>query len=384
MTATAPVVHVAHIIFRFDFGGLENGLVNLVNELPPERYRHSIISLTRATEIATRLRRGQVEVYALDKRPGKDPSAYWRLYRLLRRLRPDVVHTRNLGTLDCQPVAWAAGVPRRIHGEHGWDVSDPDGSKRKSRLMRRALMPFVGEWIALSRELEGWLAATVGVPVARITRICNGVDVHRFQASAAPDTQTALEFGTVTRFSEIKDPLNTLAAFARLLGSHPHAARARLTMVGDGPLLEPAQRWAREAGIADKVLFPGSQLDVAPWLRRFHVFVLGSRREGISNTILEAMASGLPVIATDTGGNPELVASGTTGFLVPPGDAQALAAAMVRYLDEPDLVERHGTHASARAREQFSIERMVAAYDSLYRVPMQARPSTDIASLARK
>lgn len=362
MTPERPL-HIVHIVFRFDFGGLENGLVNLINTLPADGYRHTIIALTSATEFARRIQRDDVVVHELGKRPGKDPAAYLRLFRLLRELGPDVVHTRNLGTLDTQAVAWAAGVPHRIHGEHGWDVGDPHGESTRGRVMRRLMAPFVHDWVALSGELARWLEHTVGIDGDRIVRICNGVDPERFQPDPAPLDET-LEFGSVTRFSEIKDPLNVLEAFIEVAGEFP---AARLTLVGDGPLLAQARTRAREADVAGRVRFAGSQLDVVPWLQQFHVFVLGSRREGISNTILEAMSCGLPVIATDTGGNGELVAAGTTGELVPPRDSRALARAMRSYLEDHARVLCQGNAARRRILEQFSIERMVEAYDHVYR-----------------
>ena len=130
---------VVHIVVRFDYGGLENGLVNLINRMPSSCARHTVIALTAATEFASRIESDGVQVYAIGKRPGKDPAAYVRLYKLLRRLRPDVVHTRNLGTLDCQVVALLAGVRRRVHSEHGWDTTDQEGRSRKYRALRRVL-----------------------------------------------------------------------------------------------------------------------------------------------------------------------------------------------------------------------------------------------------
>src|SRR5690606_16691865 len=108
---------IAHIVFRFDYGGLENGVVNVVNGLADAEFDHAVIALTEATSFRKRLRDG-IRVYAIGKRPGKDLGAYVRLYRLLRELKPTAVHSRNLGTLDCAIVAFLAGVPHRIHGEH--------------------------------------------------------------------------------------------------------------------------------------------------------------------------------------------------------------------------------------------------------------------------
>src|SRR5678815_1273501 len=116
----APLV--AHVIFKLDFGGLENGVVNIVNRMSRAKYRHAIICLTGyGDEFRKRIQRDDVEVISIGKRPGKDPIAYWNVWRTLRRIRPQIVHTRNLGTVDMQWVAGAAGIRHRVHGEHGWE-----------------------------------------------------------------------------------------------------------------------------------------------------------------------------------------------------------------------------------------------------------------------
>ena len=174
---------IAHVIHRLDVGGMENGLVNLINHMPSDRYRHAIICLTDATRFEDRIERNDVEVFSLHKRAGHDWGLYVRLWRLFRRLKPDVVHTRNLAALEAVlPAAWA-GVPVRIHGEHGRDVEDIDGTKRKYQWLRRVLAPLVHRFIALSQDLESYLLNTVGVPneSSKVVRIINGVDVEKFR-----------------------------------------------------------------------------------------------------------------------------------------------------------------------------------------------------------
>src|SRR5580658_2242095 len=117
---TRPLI--AHVVFRFDYGGLENGVANLINGLQEDSFRHAVVALTTVEGLRRRIARTDVAFHSLHKRPGKDPGAYLRLYRLLRSLRPAIVHTRNLGTIEGAVIGRLAGVPYRIHGEHGWDV----------------------------------------------------------------------------------------------------------------------------------------------------------------------------------------------------------------------------------------------------------------------
>lgn len=365
---------IVHIVQRFDYGGLENGVVNVVNGLDGSPYRQAIIALTEATDFRRRLR-GDVPVYAIGKRAGKDPAAYLRLFRLLRELKPAAVHSRNIGTLDCVLIAFLAGVPIRIHGEHGWDVYDPQGNNRKYRFLRRSLSHLVHTFVTVSEELRQWMVRVVGVPAAKVVRICNGVDTARFHPREGGDLGVPLPagmrgdgsvvIGSVTRFAAIKDPLNVVNAFIRSW-QEPVGSTLRLLMIGDGELRADALTRLEASGAAAAAWLPGSRDDIPDLLRSMDVFVLGSLREGISNTVLEAMASGLPVIATATGGNGELVDSGRTGVLVPPGDTAALADAIRSYAADPGLRVRHGKQARERAVEQFSIAGMVDNYRRLY------------------
>lgn len=363
---------IAHVVFSFDYGGLENGVVNVINHLPEERSRHAIVALTRATDFRKRLRRTDVQVYELHKAAGKDPGLYLRLYRLLRSIRPDIVHTRNLPTLEAAFVARLAGVPVRIHGEHGWDIYDPDGRSRKYRMLRRIVSPTVSRFVTVSRELEQWLVGIVGVAGSKVECICNGVDMTRFRASS-PAVRPYLErfpqgsivVGSVSRFSDIKDPLNLVRAFITARQLEP-SRDVRLLMAGDGSLRAAAQQLLDEAGMGAFAWLPGSRDDVPELLRAMDIYALGSRREGISNTVLEAMATGLPVVATATGGNLELVEEGVTGRLVPVADPAALARALVDYARNPSVRLAHGAAGRARTEREYSLERMISRYEALY------------------
>lgn len=363
---------VAHVVYRFDTGGLENGIVNLINHMPEDAYRHAVVALTEVTDFAQRIHRHNVQFVSLQKPPGQGLWQFPRWWREIRRLAPAIMHTRNLGALEAQLPATLAGVPVRIHGEHGRDMTDPDGTRRRYQWVRRAYSPFVHRYVALSGDLAGYLTGPVGIDRRRVAQICNGVDVSRFSVAAAgrPQSIPGCPFqpdahfivGTVGRLQPEKDQTTLVRAFAHALQQRP---RLRLVLAGDGPLRTAVEAEVNALGLHDKVWLAGMRSDVPAVLQGLHVFVLPSRAEGISNTILEAMASGLPVVATAVGGNPELVVEGQTGLLVPPADPQAMADALVAMTSEGRHVAM-GVAGRERVVQQFSLQAMVRSYQALY------------------
>lgn len=381
MAERSPLI--AHVLHRFDIGGLENGVVNLINRIPPGRYRHAIIAMTEYTDFARRLSNPEVTLHAIHKREGKDPAAYLRLWRLLRRLRPAIVHSRNLSAIEAAPVAALARVPWRVHGEHGRDVHDIDGTNQRYLQLRRICQPFIHRYIPLSKDLEGWLTGTVGVPEAKVTQLYNGVDSQRFSPDASNDAALdnesffapdSIVIGTAGRLMAVKDQPTLIRAFIALMRLVPEMSpRLRLVLVGEGPLRAQCQQLIQEAGIDSQCWLAGARDDVPQLLRRMDLFVLPSLAEGISNTILEAMATGLPVVATEVGGNAELVVAGETGRLVPANDPEAMAAALAEYVRMPAEMTSHGAAGRARVEAQFTMEKMVEGYLGIYDGLMQER-----------
>jgi len=363
-----------HVLHRFATGGLENGVVNLINRLPG--YRHAVLALEHCDEgFCQRVQAEGVQYISLHKPPGQTLKLAPRYVAELRRLRPDLVHTRNLAALEMQLPTWWAGVRARVHGEHGWDVEDLGGHSRARRWTRRAYRPFVQRYVALSGDLESYLVQRVGVPAARVRRICNGVDLARFAPAFGRDALEGSPFndpalfvvGTVGRMQTVKAQTLLVDAFVLALQREPRLrAQLRLILVGDGPLRADCEARLRAAGLNDLAWLPGERRDVPALMRGFDAFALPSLAEGISNTILEAMASGLPVLATRVGGNAELVAEGGSGLLVAPGSAEALADGLLRLTADREAARQMGRHGFERARERFSLEAMVAAYDALY------------------
>lgn len=380
---------VLHVVYRFDVGGLENGIVNLINHMPAAAYRHAVVALTEVTDFRHRVQREDVQFIALRKPPGHGVWLYPKLYRLFRQLRPAIVHSRNLAALETVVPAWLAGVPVRLHGEHGRDVADLDGRSRRHQWIRRLYRPFVQHYFALSRDLASYLTEKVGVPPRRVTQVYNGVDALRFhpaEGSVAPIAGCPFGapehwlVGTVGRMQEVKDQVTLARAFVRALAICPSLRqRLRLVMVGEGPLRAQSLAVLQAAGAADLTWLPGERADVPEVMRGLHCFALPSLAEGISNTILEAMASGLPVIATAVGGNADLVSHGRSGEIVPAGDAEAMAEALVRFASDPAWAASLGRAGRADAERKFSMQAMVAAYQHRYDAARHAAPSPHVA-----
>lgn len=367
---------VLHVVYRFDVGGLENGIVNLINHMPVQAYRHAILALTDIADFRHRIRHGDVEFMALHKPPGHAVWFYPQLFKLFRQLRPQIVHSRNLAALEVQVPAWAAGVPARIHGEHGRDVGDLDGNHVAYQRLRRIYKPFVHHYTALSPDLADYLVEKVGVSQEKMTQVYNGVDTARFfpAASGVPgiagcpfDPAQHWLVGTVGRMQTVKDPVMLAHAFVQALILAPQLkSRLRLVMVGEGPLRAQAQAVLNAAGLGALAWLPGERSDVQDVMRGLHVFALPSLAEGVSNTILEAMASGLPVVATAVGGNADLVVQGRTGYIVPAAHPQAMALRLVELALNPERAFRLGQAGRQRVQTAFSLSSMVAAYQALY------------------
>lgn len=384
VTSTVPTIAydrrplIAHVVYRFDVGGLENGVVNLINRLPSEAYRHAVIALTEVTEFKQRILRDDVQFVSLHKKPGQGFWLFPRLFALFRSLSPAIVHTRNLAALEASFPAWLAAVPARVHGEHGRDIGDLDGANRKYRRVRRAYRPFVNRYVALSKDLEDYLCRKVRISAACIDQIYNGVDAVRFVPAQPREGRASIDgcpfqgremwlLGTVGRLEAVKDQVTLARAFVALIKRYPMAAkRVRLVIAGDGPQRREVEQALATGGVSDLAWLAGERADVPEVLRGLDCFVLPSLAEGISNTILEAMASGLPVVATRVGGNAELVEDGLTGRLVPAADSEAMASAINAYINDPQAVKRHGKAGRQRVLQRFSLERMVEEYHALY------------------
>ena len=361
----ARPIKVMHVLFSLRTGGTELGVVKLVNSLDGARVTSAICSSKPADALKGRLAPG-VTLFEFNRRDGNDPSFVAQLVRLFRQERPDVVHTHSWGTLyEGLVAARLASVPHVIHGEHG--TLD---TRRFNLLAQRWAWRRADCVLSVSSRLAERMASEVGYERDRIHVIRNGIDTARFHPGRRAAARRALGFGdgdavigTVGRLVPVKDQATLLDALGQLRATQrPFKA----VIAGDGPLRGPLESRAAALGLSDCLTFLGERADVEDVLAAIDVFTLSSVSEGLSNTILEAMATGLPVVATRVGGADELVEDGRTGVLVAARDPEALAAQLGRLVGDARLRQSMGAAGRVRAEREFSLERMTADYESMY------------------
>ena len=299
--------------------------------------------------------------------PVHDVLGLVELIRLFRRERPDIVHASSskagfLGRL----AAFVARVPIRIFTVHGWAFAAYDGLAGRLYLWAdRVVRPLTTLVICVSRrEREFGLGARTCVP-DRSAVVHNAVDVRAFRVAAPRDEP--LQIISVGRFAYPKDYVTLVRAMASVESDF------RAILVGEGPDQSAVANEVRRLGLAPSVTLVGARSDVPELLAGADVFVLSSRSEGLPMSVLEAMAAGLPVVATDVGGVSELVLEGETGLLVPHGDATALAQALERLLRDKDLRRRMAASARARVEREFDLTSFQEAHVELYRRELERR-----------
>jgi glycosyltransferase involved in cell wall biosynthesis len=357
------LTRIAHVTFGLDVGGQEKLLVEFARQTDRREFDLDFISLGLRGRLADEVEVLGRPVSALGAPSGLRPGLIVKLSSIFRASRPDVVHTHDQRALFyAGPAARLSGVPIIVHTRHG---RDNHATARQMAIFRR-LASLVDRFVCVSDEVAE-LSRAQGIEFSRVHIIKNGIDVNRFSACTPDLTGPAV---TVARLSPEKDVANLVRAIAQVADSVPDL---NVEVAGDGPCLLELEQLANNLGLVDRIRFLGEVHDVASLLARARLFVLPSRSEGIPLTALEAMACGLPVVATRVGGLPEVVVDGVTGLLVPPTDSSALSDALVAIWNDPDTRGRMGRAGRLRCHECFDVERMVSQYEALYRDAISGR-----------
>ena len=353
---------IMQVIPYFCFGGAEIMCENLTYALKNAGQEVFAVSLYHdRTPIARRMEEAGIRIVYLDKKLGLDLSMVPKLIKIIRRERPDVVHTH----LDVIKYAVLAakldGVKKCVHTVHS--LADREAEDRIEKCVKSFY--FRRGWsvpVALTPEVQSSVAEFYGLPLSRVPVIYNGIDLSRCVPKTTYETGETVTILHVGRFDVPKNHPGLLEAFRLLLETHPEC---RLRLVGDGELRPDMEKLAREKGIADFVEFCGMQSNVYPYLHDADIFTLPSIYEGNPMTIIEAMGTGLPIVASRVGGIPDMISDGESGLLVEP-EPQSICAGLTRLVGDAALRQRLGL-AARKQSQVFSAEHMAREYLSCYR-----------------
>jgi sugar transferase (PEP-CTERM/EpsH1 system associated) len=369
-------IRVLHVIETLDVGGAEAVVANIVNHSSPG-IRSTICCLVRSGPIAARVRPG-IDILELGKSEhGNDYGIPLRLARLLRDRRIDVVHSHDWGTLLESVAAATLAGASAIHMAHGPSIHYRAGDRwaglkmATRRRMERLASLKLHRLVAVSQAVRAELMEEIGIPASKIELIHNGIDlvagaredpaVRRRQLGCGAGDVLVVSVG---RLAAIKNYGFLLEAFGRAVSL---VNSLRLALVGDGPERPALEAMATALGLGDRVRFLGARDDVHQWLAAANVFVLPSLYEGISISLLEAMAARLPSVVTRVGGNPEVVTDGEDGLLVESGDVAAMAGALSALAQDPARCQWLGRAARARVEAEFDVATAVRRYEAIYR-----------------
>jgi sugar transferase (PEP-CTERM/EpsH1 system associated) len=366
-------IRILHVVDSLSKGGLENGLVNLIERLPATRFEHIICAVRCLGPNAERLPRDRVRIVCLEKEATGSRVQFPALVRTIREFQPDIVHSRNWGAIEAVLAGQWVSRCALIHSEHGVLADTLGGEPWRRRCFRRLAYELADQVISVSYQLRDLQAQRSGFAAAKIAVIHNGVDTVRFSPDAAARGRVRAELdlaedefciGCVANLSPVKDHMTLLAAVKEIAES---CRPWRLLLIGEGPERPRLESFVNShPAWKSQVQFLGLSHRVAEWLRAMDMFVLPSVSEGISNSLLEAMATGLPVAATAAGGNPEVVIDGQSGLLFPVGGVRQLAELLLRLRSNAERRAELAQAARRRAQASFSLETMVAHYAELY------------------
>lgn len=365
-------IRVMHVVKVLGLAGMEYGVIKLVNQLDPKRFSPMICCLLFQTDAARPLLDSRIPVFELRKRLGRDLRMIFKIADLLRRERVDIVHSHNWPTfLYTVLAAWIARTPVVIHGEHG---RDSQTVSHRQMFLGRWLAKSVNHVLTVCRDLSRELVEQWKIKPEQVSTIINGVDLETFgqdypldglykEFQLTSENRVILNIGGLR---PIKDHPTLLRAFARVYQKLPET---RLILVGSDHgtgTQAKLEKLAESLGILKVTYFAGIRHDVPQLLALCKVYVNSSTFEGMSNTILEAMAARKPVIATAVGGNPELVDHKVTGYLISAGNDQELAERLEQLLTDAELSEKLGTAGRQKVEQHHSMSSMIHNYSDLY------------------
>ena len=366
-------IRVLHVLENLSLAGLEYGVIKQVNRLDRRAFSPMIGCLRYQYEETRSLIDEKIPIFELRKKPGREFPVIFRLAALLRNQRVDIVHSHNWRTFFYTVVAsMLARTPVLVHGEHGREEATVP---KRQQFIQGLMGPLVDSFVTVSSSLGKEMADIFKSQPEKIVTIPNGVNLESFRQTyqldsirkelqISPDNLVIL---TVGGLRPVKDHQTLIRAFFRIQRDLP---MARLLIVGTDHgkgFQEKLETLCQQLGDQNSILFTGIRHDIPQLMQLSNVYVNSSLFEGMSNTILEAMAAGCPVIGTQVGGNPELIEDKVTGYLFAPKDETQLSEQLKELLLNPALAKKMAANGQRRVEQHHSMSGMIKRYESLYR-----------------
>ena len=360
---------IVHLVYSFGCGGLEKVIANLINHSTDYDAEHILISLTDDISMLEQVDK-KIKVFVLDKKSGNDLKTHFKLFSLLRNLKPQAINTYNFGTIEYHAVAKLAGVPVRVHSDHGRGGDDPAGKNKLHNTFRKFIANFITEYVVVSYDLFQWITNDLKINRKKVSLLFNGVDVPQQieHSSSSPKT-----FVTVGRLDKVKNQKLLIDAFALAVNTIEGFEDCILNIVGDGPLYDELLSQITSLNMSNSIHLLGFRNDITSILKDSDIFVLSSIYEAMPMTILEAMANKTPVICTNVGGISKFISEKQAWF-VESKNCKALANKLneVKINDECRLEKIGG--AFNFVSEKYEMKQMVKAYMAKYNVAENVSP----------
>lgn len=371
-----------HVIPSMNIGGREKVVLDVLEHIDKKRFIVEVACLGRRGSLYHAFRSKHVTVHFLNKQRGFSPRVYFQLRRLITEKRFDIVHSHNPGAFLYGAIAAIlAKVSTIINSEHGY----ADVISWRKRIAESILTNRISRTLAVSKDLASILSNRPFARKSNIQILHNGIDVDKFSSSKKRAViresigikDPEILIGTVARLAAVKGHETLIRSFRLIRYAF---SEAKLLIVGDGDRKEVLQNLVRELNLRENVIFAGQRSDIPDVLSAMDIFVLSSLNEGLSITLLEAMASGLPVVATSVGGNLEVVENGISGLLVPSNDAEKMAEALNSIITDKSIPRSFGEAAKRRVREHFGAQRMVKDLETIYETDYKDKAAKGLTS----
>lgn len=355
---------VAHLVYSFGIGGLESVIVNLIKNSSSYDVEHVVISLVDVIDSHV-LIEDLASVYVIDKKEGNDFSSHIRLFSLLKKLKPDILHTYNFGTIEYQLTGFVAGVNKLIHCDHGYGGDDSSGKNRFRVLIRKLISYLLNNYIVVSPDLMEWCVSEVKINKKKLLLIFNGVDTERF--SPTRDKYSKYTICNISRVDAEKNQALLVSAYVLACKKDiSFMNNSQLIIIGDGPVFSDLKKRVEKSGSDVNIKLLGYRMDVSEELKKSHLFALTSLYEAMPMTILEAMACEVPVMSTDVGGVRYLL-SDNEGWLIKDKNIDVISDLILYlYSNKEGISDHKAKLGKVKVENYYTLDVMVRNYINLY------------------